>query len=72
MASPYTRADAAHRTDRPERAGARADLGEQQRREDVDGRDQQRRTDPFQDRVADDEHALHGRVQVLADVLDQR
>ena len=54
-------ADAAHRADRAERPGARGDLGEQQRGEDVDGRDQQRGADALEDRVAEDEHAQAGR-----------
>ena len=64
-------ADAAQRADRPERAGTRGDLGEQQRREDVDGRDQQRRADAFEDRVAEDEdaQARGGRAQQGADAV---
>ena len=37
--------------------GTRGEIGEPDRREDVDGRDQQRRTDAFEDRVAEDQHA---------------
>ena len=45
------------RADHAERAGPRGDLGEQQRRQDVDGRDQQGGADALEDRVAEDEHA---------------
>ena len=48
-------ADPAERADRPERAGARGELGEQQRGQDVDRRDQQRGADTLEDRVAEDE-----------------
>ena len=47
-------ADAPHRADRAERASTRSDLGEQQRREDIDRRDQHRGAHAFEDRVADD------------------
>ena len=67
-------ADAAHRADRAERAGPRGDPGEQQRREDVDRRDQQRRADALQDRVADDQdtQAGSGRAQQGADAVDDQ
>ena len=38
-------------------ARAREVTSEQHRRQDVDGRDQQRRADPFEDRVAEDQDA---------------
>ena len=48
-------AHAPHRADHAERASARRDPGEQQRREDVDRRDQQRGAHALQNRIADDE-----------------
>ena len=51
------RADAAQPADHAEGPGARREIGEPQRREDVDGRDQQRRTDALEHRVAEDQHA---------------
>ena len=53
-------ADAAHPADAAERPGARLQIGEQQRGEDVDRRDQQGRADAFQDRVAEDQDAEPG------------
>ena len=43
MSGPGGGADASHARDHAEGPGARGDVGEEQRREDVDGRDQQRR-----------------------------
>ena len=57
----------ADRVDRAERPGPRGDLGEQHGGQDVDGRDQQRRADALEDRVADDEHRQAG-----SDRADQR
>ena len=67
-------ADAAHRADHAERPGPRGDLGEQQRGEDVDRRDQQRRADALEDRVAEDEHAQAGRDRAhqRADAVDDQ
>ena len=67
-------ADAAHRADRAERAGPRGDPGEQQRRQDVDGRDQQRGADALQDGVADDQdtQAGGGRAEQGADAVDDQ
>ena len=64
-------ADAARRADRAERAGTRSKLGEQQRREDVDGWDQQRRADALKDRVADDQDSQpgSGRAEQRADAI---
>src|SRR3954451_7685717 len=50
------RTDAAHRADGSERLGSRRQVGEEERREDVDGRDEQRGANTFEDGVADDEH----------------
>ena len=50
-------ADAAEPADHAEGPGARGEVGEPQRREDVDGRDQQRRADALEHRVAEDQHA---------------
>ena len=65
-------ADAAHAGDHAERLGARRDVGEQHRGEDVDRRDQQGRADAFEDRVADEEHAdaRRDRAQQGADPVD--
>ena len=62
------------RADRAERPGPRRDLGEQQRGEDVDGRDQQRGADALEDRVAEDEHAEPGgdRADQRADAVDDQ
>ena len=53
---PCRRADAAEPADDAERPGARGELGEPQRREDVDRRDQERGADALEHRVAEDQH----------------
>src|SRR4029453_11236945 len=65
-------ADAAHPADPAERPGARPQIGEKKRGEDIDGRDQQGRADAFQDRVAEDEDAEAGGncAQQSADAVD--
>ena len=50
-------ADAAHPGDDAEGLGPGRHVGEQDRGEDVDGWDQQRGADAFEDRVAEDQHA---------------
>ena len=50
-------ADAAHPGDDPEGPRSRRDIAEEQRGEDVHGRDQQRGANPFEDRVAEYEDA---------------
>ena len=50
-------ADAAQPADDAERPGARGQVAEAQRREDVDRRDQQRGADALEHRVAEDQHA---------------
>ena len=50
-------ADPAEPADRAERPGPRGEIGEPQRREDVDRRDQERRPDALEHRVAEDQHA---------------
>ena len=57
ISGPGGGADAAHPADHAERPRARRDVGEEHRGEDVDGRDQQRGADAFEDRVAEDQHA---------------
>ena len=54
---PRRGADAAQPADHAEGPGTRRQIGEPQRREDVDRGDQQRRADAFEDRVAEDQHA---------------
>ena len=44
----------------PNARARRRQIAEGHRREDVDGRDQQRRADPFEHRVAEDQHAETG------------
>ena len=53
-------ADAAQPADDAEGPGTRREVAEPQRREDVDGRDQQRRADALEHRVAEDQHAEPG------------
>ena len=53
-------ADAAQPADHAERPGARRDVAEPDRREDVDGRDQQGGADALEDGVAEDQHAETG------------
>ena len=60
ISGPGGGADAAQRADHAERAGPGGELGEQQRGQDVDGRDQQGGADALQDRVAEDEYAQTG------------
>ncbi len=50
-----------HATDYPERPGARSEIGEEHRREDVDGWDQQGGAHPFEDGVPEDENPQSGR-----------
>ena len=71
---PGGRADATHAADHAEGPGTRREVGEQHRREDVDGRDQQRGADAFEDRVAEDQHAEAGRhgAHQRADAVDER
>ena len=65
-------ADASHPGDHTEGPGPRRDVGEEQRREDVDGRDQQGGADAFEDRVAEDQDAEagRGRADQRADPVD--
>jgi hypothetical protein len=66
-------ADATHPGDDPEGPGPRGDVGEQQRGEDVDRRDQQRGANPFEYRVADDQYPETGgdRAYQRADTVDK-
>ena len=59
-------ADPSQPADHAEGPGARGEVGEPQRREDVDRRDQQRSTDALEHRVAEDQHA-----EVRRDRADQ-
>ena len=54
---PCRGADTPQPADRAEGPGTRGEIAEPQRREDVDGRDQQRRTDALEHRVPEDQHA---------------
>src|SRR4029079_7385168 len=54
-------ADPTQRADDSEGSSARGDLGEEQRSQDVDRRDQQRGTDTFEDGVAEDQDPQPGR-----------
>ena len=67
-------ADAAHPADDPERAGTRGEIAEPQRREDVHGRDQQRRADALQYGVTQDQHAepRSHRAQQRADAVQHQ
>ena len=62
-------ADATQPADDAEGPGSRREIVEPERRQDVDGRDQQRRPDALQHRVAEDQHAKprRNRAQQRAD-----